>query len=35
VIPQVIAGAPAEQIELALSTIRADRLSASRKELAQ
>jgi len=35
VIPQVIAGAPTEQIDLALSTIRADRLAASRKELAQ
>ena len=35
VIPQVIAGSPAEQIELALSMIRADRLALSRKELAQ
>jgi len=30
VIPQVIAGAPTEQIDLALSTIRADRFAASR-----
>jgi len=35
VIPQVIAGSPTEQIDLALSTIRADRLALSRKELAQ